>query len=477
VSRSCAFNPKNGTHKISIKNTLLIWITKVERINHFSIIATAKFISLTIVFVSNLEKNKMKTCINSEIGRLEGVIIHTPGSEVENMTPENAERALYSDILNLSVASKEYAQLAGVLKSVTKVFDVKDLLSDILKDEKVKFQLVEKICANQDFICNAHDLLQKSASQLTNLLIEGVVIKKNNLTNYLNNERFSIRPLHNLFFTRDSAMGMNDKMLIGKMANRVRERESVIMESIFNNHPNIETTTLNPANPKSGIMGNLKSTIEGGDFQVARDDIFVIGTGVRTSTQGIDFIIENIYNSIKEEKHFVIQELPLMPESFIHLDMVFTLLDKDKCMVYEPVILKSTSLKCIHIHVKDGEIKSIQERENIITALEKLDMPLTQVICGGADEWNQEREQWHSGANFFSFAPGKVLGYARNVNTVEQMDKAGFSIVTAADVAEGKDSPDNYKKCFVTVEGSELARGGGGARCMTMPVNRDKVEW
>ncbi|MCF6357439.1 MAG: arginine deiminase family protein [Draconibacterium sp.] len=236
----------------------------------------------------------MRICIDSEIGKLEGVIIHTPGSELENMTPENAERALYSDILNLSVASKEYEQLAGVLKSVTKVFYVKDLLSDILKNDRVKHQLVKKICTKEDFVCNAEQLEKNSAASLTNLLIEGVVVEKNNLTNYLSNERFSMRPLHNLFFTRDAAMGMNDKMLIGKMANRVRERESVIMEAIFNNHPSFETSTLNPATPQTGIPGNIKSTIEGGDFLVARDDIFVIGTGVRTSTQGIDFIIENI---------------------------------------------------------------------------------------------------------------------------------------------------------------------------------------
>ena len=419
----------------------------------------------------------MKTCINSEIGRLEGVIIHTPGSEVENMTPENAERALYSDILNLSVASKEYAQLAGVLKSVTKVFDVKDLLSDILKDEKVKFQLVEKICANQDFICNAHDLLQKSASQLTNLLIEGVVIKKNNLTNYLNNERFSIRPLHNLFFTRDSAMGMNDKMLIGKMANRVRERESVIMESIFNNHPNIETTTLNPANPKSGIMGNLKSTIEGGDFQVARNDIFVIGTGVRTSTQGIDFIIENIKQTKTALHHIIVQELPATPESFIHLDMVFTFLNTDSCMVYEPVIYKMNRLRTIHIQIENKQVTKIEEVPNIPAALKKLGMDLRPINCGGNnDSWIQEREQWHSGANFFAFAPGKIIGYERNVHTIDALNNSGFDVLKATDIIEGKVLIDDYKKCVVTIAGSELARGGGGARCMTMPIRRAEVE-
>src|SRR6056297_3748891 len=88
--------------------------------------------------------------VNSEIGELEGVTVHSPGKEVENMTPKNAERALYSDILNLSVAQKEYAQLSEVLNKLTKTFQIKDLLADILKNEKVKENLLQKICANED---------------------------------------------------------------------------------------------------------------------------------------------------------------------------------------------------------------------------------------------------------------------------------------------------------------------------------------
>ncbi len=420
----------------------------------------------------------MKTCIDSEIGKLEGVIIHTPGSELENMTPENAERALYSDILNLSVASKEYEQLAGVLKSVTQVFYVKNLLSDILKTDKVKHQLVKKICAKEDFVCNADELEQNSAAALTNLLIEGVVLEKNNLTNYLNNERFSMRPLHNLFFTRDSAMGMNDKMLIGKMANRVRERESVIMEAIFNNHPNFETSTLNPSTPQTGIVGNTKSTIEGGDFLVARDDVFVIGTGVRTSTQGIDFIIENVKQLKSEPHHIIVQELPSTPESFIHLDMVFTLLDTNLCMVYEPIINKINQLRTIHIRIENQKVIKIEEVANIPTALKNLGMDLRTINCGGNnDSWIQEREQWHSGANFFAFAPAKIIGYERNVHTIEALNDKGFEVLKATDVIAGNVLPDDYKKCVITIAGSELARGGGGARCMTMPIRRAKVEW
>jgi arginine deiminase len=420
----------------------------------------------------------MKTCINSEFGKLEGVIIHQPGSEVENMTPENAERALYSDILNLSIASNEFAQLEGVLKKVTSVFYVKNLLTHILQDESVKLKLTKDICSNEGNVCNPNKLAENHAENLAKLLIEGVVLQKNNLTYYLSNERFLLRPLHNLFFTRDSAMGMNDHMIIGKMANPVREREALIMEAIFRNHPMFETETLNPGNPKEGISINPKSTIEGGDFQVARENVFVIGTGARTSTQGIDFIIENIKHLKTELQHIIVQELPSTPESFIHLDMVFTFLNTDSCMIYEPLLTKMNRLRTIHIEIENRKVTKIQEEPNILKALLKAGIDLKPVYCGGRnDSWIQEREQWHSGANFFAFAPGKVIGYERNSHTINELSNNGFEVLKAGDVVEGKVSVDDYRKCVVLIPGSELARGGGGARCMTMPVRRGEVDW
>ena len=418
----------------------------------------------------------MKTCINSEIGKLEGVIIHTPGPEVENMTPENAERALYSDILNLSIASDEYSQLAGVLKTVAPVFEVKELLSEIIQDKNTQLKLLKEICQIEGICGMEKELMQNSSKDLANLLVEGVVLEKNNLTNYLGNERFSLRPLHNLFFTRDSAMGMNNNMLIGKMANPVRERETMIMDAIFNQHPLFETTTINPSKPNGRIERNLKSSLEGGDFQVAREDVFVIGTGIRTSTQGIDFIIEHIKQLKTEPHHIIVQELPSIPESFIHLDMVFTFLNIDSCMVYEPVIYKMNRFRTIHIKVENRKVIKIEEQPNIPAALKNLGIDLKPVLCGGNnDPWVQEREQWHSGANFFAFEPGKIIGYERNIYTVEALNKSGFDVLKATDVIEGKVSPDDYKKCVVTIAGSELSRGGGGARCMTMPVKRAEI--
>ncbi len=420
----------------------------------------------------------MITSINSEIGKLEGVVIHTPGSEVENMTPENAERALYSDILNLSIASREYAQLAGVLRKSTTVFEVKELLAELLKNENAKTSLLKEICMHEQVPGLEEDLLQYNAASLSNLLVEGLVLEKNNLTNYLNNERFLFRPLHNLFFTRDSAMGMNESMLIGKMANPVRERESIIMDAIFRNHPLFETSVVNPGKENTGILKSQQIKIEGGDFQVARSDVFVIGTGLRTSTQGIDFIIEKIKKQKTETHHIIVQELPNSPESFIHLDMIFTFLDTDTCMVYDPVIFGTSRFRTIHILIENRKVVKIWEEANIPKALKKLGVDLNPVFCGGKDDlWVQEREQWHSGANFFALAPGKIIGYERNVHTIEELSKNGFEVLRATDVIEGKVAVNDYKKCVVTIAGSELARGGGGARCMTMPVRRAEVDW
>jgi len=417
--------------------------------------------------------DKIKVNVGSEIGELEGVVLHSPGKELQNMTPETAERALYSDILNLTVASKEYAQLKGVLEKITRTFEVNRLFEDVLSIDKVRTDIVNKICTNEDAIDIRDYLLSFSNTELAKQLIEGVVMRKVSLTKYLQKEKYSLQPLHNFFFTRDASMTIRDKVLIGRMANKVRKREALIMEAIFKYHPNFIAETVNPENCYDC---RPELTIEGGDVLVARDDIFIIGIGARTSTQGVDFII----NELKERKlqrNIIVQELPSHPESFIHLDMVFTLLDKDKCMVYEPIILKQNKYQTIHIKIEDGEVQSIQNVANIPEALASLGMPVEPILCGGKDEWAQEREQWHSGANFFAVGPGKVIGYGRNVNTMNELNNAGFEVLKAKEVIEGKINLSDYQKYVISIEGAELARGGGGARCMTMPIRRKKVDW
>ena len=421
--------------------------------------------------------------VQSEIGKLNGVILHTPGEEVENMTPENAERALYSDILNLSIARKEYKQLSEVLGKITKTYQVKDLLTNILKDDAIKLEVLNRIEKIEPFIAETtpkgsikDQLLDEDAENLARLLIEGVEMKRDTLTKFLNKDWYDLRPLHNFFFTRDASMSMYNEVLIGRMANAVRDREAIIMQSIFDFTPGFNTKTLS-LNTESDPLRKL--TIEGGDVQIARDDILVIGNGTRTSTRAIDALMYNFINRSEDKvQHILVQELPHSPESFIHLDMVFTFLDKDKCMVYEPLIMSPGNYQTVHIKIQHGKLISIRREKTLLHALKKLGMDLEPVYCGGEDEtWNMEREQWHSGANFFCVAPGKVLGYARNNYTVEAMNNAGFEIIRANDVISNKVDLSKYEKYMITIEGSELPRGGGGARCMTMPINRDAVEW
>lgn len=416
-----------------------------------------------------------KVDIRSEIGELEGVILHTPGPEVENMTPDSSHKALYSDILNLQVALKEYNQFKGFLSKVTQTFQVKDLLTTVVQNPAHKAELLQAIATKERLDeYTIKELMAIKDEKLSTLLIEGVEMKKDNLSRFLSKDRYTIEPLHNFFFTRDASVAFLDKVLISRMYSRIRDRESIIMDAIFRNHPTFGVKTIHP---EQNQFNSKEFSFEGGDFLVAREDILLVGTGTRTTPQGIDFIME-YYKQKKVQRHIIVQELPYTPESFIHLDMVFTFLDRNQCMVYEPLILHPTRYLTIHIHIDNGVVKSINEVENIPTILKELGMEMETLYCGGRrNSMIQEREQWHSGANFFAIAPGKVIGYGRNVNTIEEMNNHGYSVIKANDVIQNKVDINNYKKYVVTIDGSELSRGGGGCRCMTMPVRRKAVEW
>ena len=226
-------------------------------------------------------------------------------------------------------------------------------------------------------------------------------------------------------------------------------------------------------NPK---LISSEAITEGGDCLIARDDVLFIGSGLRTNTKGIEFLA-NWYAARKERQRILVQQLPQTRDSFIHLDMVFNFLDKDKCIVYEPLICKrNTGFNTTLIDIDHGKI-TYKDFPCFLDALTALGFDMKPISCGGDDIWNQEREQWHSGANFFCMGEGKIIGYARNIHTVDNLNKNGFEVIKAQDVVLGNVNLRKHDKFVVTVEASELPRGGGGARCMTMPFSRQKVQW
>ncbi len=411
-----------------------------------------------------------KVRLYSEIGKLNAVLLHRPGIEIERMTPENAHTALYSDILNKKIVDGEYANFEGVLSKWAKTYQVADLLAEALKNKDVKQNLVTKSCKLDNCEFLADELLSYDENKLAKCLIEGFEYRAGTDPKKYEEERYILKPLYNLFFTRDASSSMYDLLLMNSMSYKVRERENIIYRTIFENYFG--------CNSINAMEWDSTARTEGGDVLIARDDTLFIGNGVRTNKKGIEFLVD-YFKSRKPKFNILFQELPEFPESFIHLDMVFTFLDKDRCMMYEPIIRKTAKyshLQTTHIEIDNGKV-SYHQKANFLQGTKDLGFDFNPVVCGGSDAWTQQREQWHSGANFFALGEGKVIGYERNWKTIEALDKAGFSVLKASDVCNGIVNMHDYEKFVVTFAGSELPRGGGGARCMTMPINRDEVKW
>ena len=402
--------------------------------------------------------------VASETGRLRAVLLHRPGAEIERMTPLNAAHALYSDILNRPIVDDEYSCFSGVLERWTTVYYVEDILEQLLDDEETRAHLVKESCDMDN--CDddvAERLMDLPSHSLAEILIEGYEDPE---WDGRDDDRYLLQPLYNLFFTRDASSTVYNRVLINSMSFEVRERETLIYEAIFRHFFGVETL--------NAMAWDRDARTEGGDVQIASADLLCVGQGIRTNTKGIKYLAQTFARE-RERFHILVQELPKSPESFIHLDMVFTFLGQHQCMAFEPM-LKKTGLfagkDTTLITIEGGKI-NYRKFPNIVQGLNHLGWDIEPVIGGGSDPWVQLREQWHSGANFFALGDGKVMGYRRNTHTIDALDKAGFSVLNAEDIVSGKVDMDHYDKFVAAFPGCELPRAGGGSRCMTMPILRD----
>jgi arginine deiminase len=407
--------------------------------------------------------------INSEVSKLETVIIHSPGPEVENMTPVTAERALYSDILNLSLATKEYSQFKQILQRVCKVFEIKNLLRVVLVNEEAKLFIIRELAEYTGIPELEEQLNNLSKEELCNIIIEGIPPGQKSLTNFLDKENYAISPLHNIFFSRDNSFVIGNRVYIGSMAKQIREPETILMKNLLKFYPDFCCDPIILNNNKKAATGQI--TIEGGDILVLSEDTLIIGIGTRTNSTGVDFLIKKVLEN-QDLKYVLVQELPGSPESFIHLDMVLTLISRNECVVYEPLILGQNKYHTILISIENRKILKIEYIDNLIRGLNKIGFDIKPLPCGGNSLITQEREQWQSGANFLAFDSGKLIGYERNTNTAEILSKNGYRIVSANEVLMNNIDLNAEGKILVTIESSELSRGGGGPHCMSMPVYR-----
>ena len=288
------------------------------------------------------------------------------------------------------------------------------------------------------------------------------------LTSSVNEGGYALPPLPNLFFTRDVAVGLNEHIMIGSMRYSIRWTEALVMKAIFRHNPRLNNRGIIY---DGSVEHRLNNTLEGGDIHPIRRQTVMIGFSERSSPAAIDQLVSVLFSRSDVEQLIIV----VMPgeDIAIHLDMIFTQVDRQLCVVYPPHFIGPGRLPIL-LWTKGAS--SMREMPSVFAALAECGLPMEPVLCGGERRVMQEREQWSSGCNFVAVRPGLVLSYARNTLTLREMEKAGFEIITASEFLSGEKAVNDGTRAVITFNGAELVRGGGGARCMTCPLVR-KDPW
>jgi len=404
--------------------------------------------------------------VTSEIGELKTVLLHRPGKELEHLTPEYLQRLLFDDIPYLPLIQKEHDYFATVLRNRgIEVLYLNKLLAESLQTEEIKQQFVSdflretKVMVDGSYQIIKEFLLSHSTGDMVDKMMAGILkseipdSKKTHLYELLQDHYpFYLDPLPNLYFTRDPAATIGNGLTINTMRKPARQRESLFMSYIINYHPRFRDHDI-----PIWLDRDFEYPIEGGDELVLSKDTIAIGISSRTAAKAIERFALNIFKRQREIKRVVAVEIP-KTRAFMHLDTVFTMVDYNKFTIH-PAIQGPKGEMNIYILEKgeDEEKLSITHNTDLMATLKDV-LGLDDIVlipCGGGDVIAAAREQWNDGSNTLAIAPGVVITYDRNYVSNQLLRKNGIEVIE--------------------VLSSELSRGRGGPRCMSMPLVRKDI--
>ena len=403
--------------------------------------------------------------VKSEIGKLKKVMLHRPGQELEHLVPEDLERLLFDDIPYLKTAKFDHDLVAEIMRGKgVEVVYLEDLTADVLKNPEKKEQFVREFIAEggasaakvrdqlYDYLMKISDEKELVLKTMSGIRASELNVKMScPLVSLVKKEsQFLLDPIPNLYFTRDPFACIGNGVSLNRMYSRTRRRETLYGKYILKYHPDFAGKV------PFYYDRDMDFSIEGGDILNLSNKVIAIGISQRTTPEAIELLAQNIFvDKASEIETIIALDIPAV-RAFMHLDTVCTQVDYDKFTIH-PGIMQTLRIFEIKPGDRKGQLKVTESDAMLSDILAKyleLDK-VTLIKCGGKDRIASEREQWNDGSNTLCIEPGKVVVYDRNYVTNEILRQHGIEVLVMAS--------------------SELSRGRGGPRCMSMPLEREDL--